>query len=92
MMGPWVCKLLATLCVALSLALFALGRADLVGGFFLRTLSFSRPMTSVRPILATVVVSHAVEGQICKESRRRVRVYNTVYCILQGPIASPPRL
>jgi hypothetical protein len=67
MMGPWVCKLLTTLCVALSLALFALGRADLVGGFFLRTLS-------VRPVLATVVVSHTVEGLICKESRRRVRV------------------
>jgi hypothetical protein len=34
-MGPQVCQLLATLYVALFIALFALGGADLTGGFFL---------------------------------------------------------
>jgi hypothetical protein len=42
-----VCQLLATLCAALSLTLFALGGADLTGGFCLRTLSFGRPTTIV---------------------------------------------
>jgi hypothetical protein len=34
-MGLWVCQLLATLSVTLSLALFALGGADLTSGFAL---------------------------------------------------------
>jgi hypothetical protein len=53
-MGPWVCKLLATLCVPLSLALFALAGANPTGAFCLQTLSFSRPTVIVRPILDTV--------------------------------------
>jgi hypothetical protein len=59
-MGPHVCQLLATLYVALSLALFALGGTD-------RTLSFSGPTIIVGPILDIVVVSKAVEGVICQE-------------------------
>jgi hypothetical protein len=43
--GPRVCQLLATLCVSLFLALFALGGANPTDGFCLRTLSFGRPMT-----------------------------------------------
>jgi hypothetical protein len=35
---------MATLCVALSLTLFALGGVDLTGGFCLRPLSFGRPL------------------------------------------------
>jgi hypothetical protein len=42
-----VCQLLATLCVALSLAMFALGGADPTGGLFLRTLSIGRPTAIV---------------------------------------------
>jgi hypothetical protein len=38
---------LATICVTLSLALFALGDADLTDGFCLRTLNFGRPTTIV---------------------------------------------
>jgi hypothetical protein len=56
--------LLATLCVTLSLALFALGGADPTGGFSLRTLSFSRHTTIVGPILDTIVVFCAIEGVI----------------------------
>jgi hypothetical protein len=41
-MGPQVHQLLATLCVALSLTLFALGGADPIRGFCLQTLGFSR--------------------------------------------------
>jgi hypothetical protein len=36
-------KLLATPCVASSLALVALGRSDSTGGFHIQTLSFDRP-------------------------------------------------
>jgi hypothetical protein len=56
-MGPYVCPLLATLCVALSLTLFALGGVDPTEGFYIQTLSFSRVMIIVRPILDTVVTS-----------------------------------
>jgi hypothetical protein len=66
LIGPRVCQLLATLYVALSLALFALGGADPTGGFCLRTVSFSRPMTITGSILDTVAVSHAVEGVVCE--------------------------
>jgi hypothetical protein len=66
-MGPQMCLLLATLCVASSLALFALGYSDLTGGFCLRTLSCHRPTTIVGPILDTIVVSHDVEGTSCEE-------------------------
>jgi hypothetical protein len=66
-MGPQVCQLLATLCVSLSLTLFAMGSGDPTGRFYLRTLSFSRPMTIMGPILDTVVVSRVVERMICEE-------------------------
>jgi hypothetical protein len=70
-MGPRVCQLLATLwhtlCVALSLTLFALGGTDPASEFYLRTVSFSRHMTIVGPVLDMVVVSLDVEGVRCKE-------------------------
>jgi hypothetical protein len=50
--------LLATLCVALSLALFALGGANPAGGFYLRILSVGKPMLCVGIILDMVGVSH----------------------------------
>jgi hypothetical protein len=91
-MGSRVCQLLATLCVSLSLALFAPGSADPTGGFSLRTLSYSRPTAIMGPILDTVVIYRSVEGMLCEESRGRVSVYNALYCILKGSIASLPRL
>jgi hypothetical protein len=81
-MGFWVCQLLATLCVSLPLALFALGGADPTDGFCLSTLSSSRPTVIVGPVLDTVVVFRAIEGTIGKESRGHVNVYNTLYYIL----------
>jgi hypothetical protein len=67
--------LLATLCVTLSLALFALGDADSTGGFCLRTLRFGRPMTNVGPILDVVVIPRAVVvGTTCEESWRCVNM------------------
>jgi hypothetical protein len=69
---------LATLYVALSLTLFALGSAESAGRFSLRTLSFGRPTIIVRLILDTVAVSHDVEGMTCGESGRHVRVYNAL--------------
>jgi hypothetical protein len=42
-MGLWLCQLLATLCVALSLALITLGGSNPTGGFHFLTLSFGRP-------------------------------------------------
>jgi hypothetical protein len=50
----------STLCVSLSLTLFALGSADPTGGFFLRTLSFEDPLAIMGPIWDMVAVSHAV--------------------------------
>jgi hypothetical protein len=73
----------ATFCVTLSLALFALGGADLTGRFYPQTLSISRPTTIMRPILDMVAISRAVEGMVCEESERCVNVYNALYCILQ---------
>jgi hypothetical protein len=57
----------ATLCVASSLALIALGSYDSTGGFRLGTLSFARPSVIMGPVLDTVVVSRDVEGTSCKE-------------------------
>jgi hypothetical protein len=48
--------------VSLSLTLFALGSADLGGGFCLRTLSFGRPKAILEPVLDTVVVSCVAVG------------------------------
>jgi hypothetical protein len=59
--------MLATLCVASSLALFTWGGTDPAGGFCLRTLSCCRPMTIVWPILHMVVVSHNVADMSCEE-------------------------
>jgi hypothetical protein len=75
---------LATVCVALSLALFALDGANSVGGFHLRTLSIGRPKPIMGPILDMVVISYvAIWGMMCEESGRRVNVYNALYCVLQ---------
>jgi hypothetical protein len=68
-MGPRVCQLLTTHCVALSLVLFALGGANSTGEFCLRTLSFSRPTKIVGPILDMVAISYTIEGPIREESR-----------------------
>jgi hypothetical protein len=43
-MGLWMHQLLATLCIASSLALVSLGGSNLASGFHLRTLSFGRPL------------------------------------------------
>jgi hypothetical protein len=53
-MGSRMRQLLATLCVALSLALFAQGGADLADRFCLKTLSYSRPKVIMGPFLDTV--------------------------------------
>jgi hypothetical protein len=74
-MGPRMRQLLATLCVASSLALFAQGGADPTGRRCLRTLSCCRPMTIVWLILDTVVVFHDIEGTSCEESGWRVNSY-----------------
>jgi hypothetical protein len=62
-----MCQLLATLCVALSIALFTLGGANLTGGFCLQTMIFSRPTTILGSILDMIVVSRTIEGMICEE-------------------------
>jgi hypothetical protein len=66
-MGPQLRQLLATLCVASSLALFTWGGADPTGGFCIRTLSYSRPMANMGPILDMVAVSHDLAGASCEE-------------------------
>jgi hypothetical protein len=45
-MVPWMHQLLATLCVASSLALVALGGSGPSSEFHLQTLSFGRPLDS----------------------------------------------
>jgi hypothetical protein len=42
-------------------------RTDPTGGFYLRTLSFSRPTTIMGPILDMVVVSCTLEVVVCEE-------------------------
>jgi hypothetical protein len=73
-MGSRVHQLLATLCVILSLTLFALDGTDPTGRFCLRTMSYSRATTIVEPILDTVVVSCAVVGTSCEELGRCVNI------------------
>jgi hypothetical protein len=59
----------------LPLALFALGGADLTGGFCLETLSFDRPTTIVGPILDTIVISRVVVvGMMCEEFGRHIHM------------------
>jgi hypothetical protein len=60
-------QMLPTLCVASSLALFAMGGSDLTGGFHLGTLSVGGPLAIVGPILDTVVITLNVEGALCEE-------------------------
>jgi hypothetical protein len=66
-MGPQMRQMLATVCVALSLALVALGSSDSTSGFHLGTLSVAGPSTIVGPVLDTVVVSCDVERTLCEE-------------------------
>jgi hypothetical protein len=61
---------LATLGVALSLALFALGDADPAGGFCLRTLNFGRHMLCMGTVLDMI----AVATTMCNELGRPVNV------------------
>jgi hypothetical protein len=67
-MGPRARQLLATLYVALSLALFAQVGTDPTGGFCLRTLSYSGPTTIMGPILHMVPVSRSAfyEGPLLR--------------------------
>jgi hypothetical protein len=61
-----VCQLLVTVCVTLSLTLFALDDADPTGGFYLQTLALEGPWQSCG-ILDMVAASHVVEGVIFEE-------------------------
>jgi hypothetical protein len=68
MMGPWIVPVTGhPLCIALSLALFAVGGAIPIDGFCLRTMSDSRHTTIMGPILDMVVVSYIVGGTSCEE-------------------------
>jgi hypothetical protein len=73
-MGSQARQLLVTLCVDLSLALFALDGTGPTSGFCLRTLSYSRPTTIVGHILDTIVISHVVVGMLYKELGRCVNM------------------
>jgi hypothetical protein len=64
--------LLATLCVDLSLTLFALDSSNSTGGFCIKTLTYCRPTTIMGPILDKVGVSCNVEGTSCEELEWRV--------------------
>jgi hypothetical protein len=66
--GARVHQMLAIVCVALSLALVALGCSDPTGVFHLGTLSFCRPLGNHGAVLDTVVGSHDVDGVSCEES------------------------
>jgi hypothetical protein len=81
LMGLWMCQLLATSCVDLSLALFALGGSNPSGGFRLQTLSIGRPTVIVWPILDTVVISLSAEGMICEEQEGCLNIYSVLYCV-----------
>jgi hypothetical protein len=55
-------------CVALSLALFAMGGADPTGGFCLRTLSFAGPSAIMGPVWDMIVISYAIiAGAMCED-------------------------
>jgi hypothetical protein len=60
-------QMLATLCVALSLTLVALGGSDPTGEFCLGTMSVADPSAIMGPVLDTIVVSCGVEGTLCEE-------------------------
>jgi hypothetical protein len=59
-MGPQNVQLQTTICVTLSLALFALGGVDPTSRFCLRTLTFAGPSAIMGPVWGIVVISHAV--------------------------------
>jgi hypothetical protein len=88
------CQLQATLCVTLSLALFALGGSDPTGEFFLRTLSLAGPSIIMGPVWDTIVVSHAVIASVMCEEYGGVQTQSTapltVSC--EGPSSLPLRL
>jgi hypothetical protein len=82
--------MLATLCVALSLALVALGGSDSTGEFLLGTLSIAGPSTIMGPILDMVAIAHDVEGVSCEELG-----WCTNSCLLRlftAPAALPSQL
>jgi hypothetical protein len=60
-------QLLATLCVALSFALFALGGANPTSRCCLRTLRFVGSSTIVGPIFDMIIISLDVASMICEE-------------------------
>jgi hypothetical protein len=62
-----MCQMLATLCVVLSLALFALGGFDPTGGFRLGTMSIAGPLAILGSVLDTVAISHDVNDTSCEE-------------------------
>jgi hypothetical protein len=64
--------MLATLCVATSLALVDLGGSDPSSRFHLGILSIYSPSTIVGPVLDTVAVYHNVKGASCEELGWRV--------------------
>jgi hypothetical protein len=66
--GPRKCQLLATPCVALSLALFSLGGSNPSGRFCLGTMRFIGPLAIVGLVWDTVTVTRVViAGMMCKE-------------------------
>jgi hypothetical protein len=69
-MGHRMCQLLATLCVASSLALTALGGSDLPSEFHLRTLCFSRLLQPSRALLVTRFLYPLLQLAPCVRSRR----------------------
>jgi hypothetical protein len=87
-MMSWVCQLLATLCVTLSLALFALCGADPTGRFCLRTLSSSRPTTIMGGhfgygyrIPRCRGHDKRVVGEVCKHIQRPLLHSAKVHCL-----------
>jgi hypothetical protein len=67
-MGPRMHQLLATLCVASSLALVALGSSDLTFGFCHRILSFGRPLRIKGSVGDMTSISRTVvAGVMCEE-------------------------
>jgi hypothetical protein len=84
-MGSRVHQLLTTLYVASSLALFAWGGADPIGGFCLRILSYCRPTAIMGTILDIVVVSCDVAGKSCEQLGWRVNM------CLMSPFTAPVR-
>jgi hypothetical protein len=62
-----MCQMLATLCVALSLALVALGGSDPTSRFHFKTLRVAGPLTIMGHVFNTVDVSCDVKDASCNE-------------------------